>query len=157
MKTTDDMRPKRKPRKLKPRLPANMRDLGAKAIAKHRTRPIAPLVTVEGDEHAAHVASPYAPRDTDDWLALLYQASGTRPMSVMRHFIATLGALVKRHWDEKAHKWTPSEEELQTVIAMVNSMKPADEAQAAYSAMLAALYLSSIRMAKHTTGHCADA
>lgn len=142
----------------KPPLPANLRPLADKAIAKHRNRPVPPKVLVEGEEDCPpRIESPYAPEDDDAWRALLYQAFGTRSHSVATYFLQQLSDLCRRDWDEEARKWRPSEDELNAVISMVNSMKPRDEAQAAYAAQLCALHLSAMRMAQHTTTHYADA
>jgi hypothetical protein len=141
----------------KPRLPNHLRPLAEKATTRHKRRSVPPHILIEGQEGGPLAfASPYAKEDQDDWEALLFQAFGTRSIPVMRYFVGTLARLVASEWDERGSKWRPAQDELDAVIAMVNSMEPRNEAQAAYAAQLCALHLSALRLAKHTTTHYAD-
>lgn len=147
-----------KKRKVRPRMPPALRDLGEKAIARHNKRAVSPLVDFRiEDGYAPTPASPYAPRDQDAWEALLFEAFGTRSLPVMNYFLALLTEIVGQDWDADARKWNPSVPQMQTVISMVRSMKPADEAQAALCAQLCALHLSAMQLSKHTARQYSDA
>ena len=136
----------------KPRLPAHMRTRANVAIGKHEGRSIPPRIDVDGDDLDAWFACPYADEDQDAWNALLFEAFGTRSASVVSCFVRQLAQFVRRDWDQGAAKWKPSQDEFNTVLALVGAMKPRDEAQAAYAAQLAALHLAAMRLAKRVTG-----
>ena len=136
----------------KPRLPAPMRARANAAIHKHEGRAIPPRIDVDGDDFSAWFSSPYADEDQDAWQALLFEAFGTRSSSVVSCFVRQLAQFVQRDWDDRAGKWKPSQDEFNTVLALVGALKPRDEAQAAYAAQLAALHLAAMRLAKRVTG-----
>jgi hypothetical protein len=141
----------------KPPLPTNLRPLAEEAIARHMKRPVPPRILVEGGEgEPLSVESPYRGEDGEAWQALLFQAFGTRSISVAEYFIASLAEMVSRDWDEQARKWQPSQGEFDAMIALVSSLKPRNEAQAAYAAQLCALHLSAMRLARLTTAYCTD-
>jgi hypothetical protein len=138
-------------------MPKSLRPLADKAIARHMKRPLPPKINVEGEVGCEYTfSSPYAKEDGEAWEALLFQAFGTRRITVAQYFIGALVGLVKGVWDAEGHKWRPSQDEFDAIVAMVNSMQPRNEAQAAYAAQLCALHLSAMRLAKHTTTHHAD-
>ncbi|WP_395000547.1 hypothetical protein [Sphingomonas sp.] len=136
----------------KPRLPAPMRARANAAIRKHEGRSIPPRIDVDGNDIDAWFSSPYADEDQDAWNALLFEAFGTRSSSVVSCFVRQLAQFVRRDWDKDAAMWKPSQDEFNTVLALVGAMKPRDEAQAAFAAQLAALHLAAMRLAKRVTG-----
>jgi hypothetical protein len=141
----------------KPPLPKNLQPLAAKAKARHMKRPVPPKVMVQGEEgRPSSITSPYRKEDEDEWMALLFQAFGTRSIAVAKYFIGRLADLVRRDWDEEARKWKPSQDELDAMIAMVNALKPRNEAQAAYAAQLCTLHLSAMRLASTATSTYSD-
>jgi hypothetical protein len=141
----------------KPRMPDYLQPLAAKAKERHLKRPISPRVLVEGEEGGPLTfASPYAGADDEAWSAVIFEAFGTRSQSVMTHFVGSIARLISRDWDSTAHKWIPVQAELDAVLAIVNSTKPRNEAEAAAAVHLVILHLSIMQLAKRTTTHHAD-
>lgn len=136
----------------RPRMPANMAPFADEAVRKHSRRPLPPKVEMAGSEFAPVLLSPYAEEDQEPWLALLLQSFGTRSASVATCFLAQLSFLCRRDWDGDANQWKPSQEEFDAALAIVNSIKPRNEAQAALAAQLVALHFAAMRLAQRVTG-----
>jgi hypothetical protein len=131
-------------------------DGAAKAEARAFARPIPPGIMLEPagfDEE--HWTSPHS--DVDLWQLQLADAFGTRSRAVVITFMGQLQSLVSEsHWDEKAKQWRLDENELSAVLAMVNTVKPRDEIEAALAAQMVAVHLLTMKLAARALKYGAD-
>lgn len=118
----------------------------AKALARALKRPIPPGVTFEHDGEGYTLESPHNDRDLFD-LAIA-DAFGTRHVPSMRVFMAQLRDLCGTAYDHANEAWKPDETEMSAALAMVSSMRPEDEAQAALAAQMVATHWMAMRLAK---------
>ncbi len=147
-----------KPTKGKPRLADGMHDLADAARSELVARPCSPRILIErlGD-NSWRFSSPYDSADLPDWEALLFQAFGTRSSAIMNHFLSSFHSMVGDGvWNEKRRYWMPDQDEFDAVVAIVASLKPENEAQAAHAAQLAALHLSAMRLSRQATASNPD-
>lgn len=127
------------------------------AIAEHYTRPCAPRILIEKTSDGWQFACPYEAENQSRWEALLLQAFGTRSGAIMNHFLDVFTRLVgDGEWDEERHCWTPKQNDFDAMIAIVASLQPQNEAQAAYAAQLCALHLSAMKLGEQASKHYAD-
>ncbi|GAC1588358.1 MAG: hypothetical protein NVS3B5_21500 [Sphingomicrobium sp.] len=141
-------KPKRKRRARNRPAPAPELVAGlAKAEARAYARPFPPGIMLEPagfDEE--HWTSPHS--DLEIWKLQLADAFGTRSRAVITMFMAQLQALVgKSHWDDDARQWRLDENELSAALAIVNSVKPRDELEAALAAQMVAIHLMTMKVA----------
>ena len=54
--------------------------------------------------------------------------------------------------DEKAQAWRPNEDELQTALALVQSLAPRNEAEAALAAQAVAIHFATMKLAHNLAG-----
>lgn len=139
--------------KRKPAMPAKLRAKGEAAIERHQRRPIAPDVAMTAKDGEWSYGSPYSASDELAWCALLFEAFGTRQTSVANVFVNQLAQLCSSHWDEDAHAWRPDEQQLQTAIALVQSLAPKDVAQAALAAQAVAIHFATMKLAHSFIKH----
>ena len=137
----------------KPAMPAKLRERGAAAVVRHQGRPIAPEVEMTAAEGKWSYGSPYRPADELAWCALLYEAFGTRQRAVANVFVTQLAQLCSSTWDDEAQAWRPDEQQLQTAIALVQSLAPKDEAQAALAAQAVAIHFATMKLAHSVIKH----
>lgn len=129
------------------RLAAGLDRLGDEAIREMQRRPCAPRVLIQKTETGWDFVSPYRNEDKDRWTALLFQAFGTRHGPIMNHFMEVLTKfLPHNHWDEEGRFWFPDQGAFDAMIAIIHSLKPENEAQAAHAAQLVALHLVSMKL-----------
>lgn len=142
----------------KPLLPDGLDALADQALDRMRDRPCPPRVLIEKTEAGEwRFACPYAPEEEERWLALLFDALGTRSGGVVNHFLSTFTA-ISRHgeWDKGGRYWHPLQEDFDAVLAIVASLRPENEAQAAHAAQLAALNISAVKLAEQAAKSHAD-
>ena len=141
-------RPKRrrKVRKL-PDPPAELVAWGMGAEKRASKRPYPPNIILEPagfDEE--HWTSPHSDRDL--WTLQLAEAFGTRSSAVFVTFLHQLEALCgKSHWDETAKQWRLDEHEYSAALAIVNSLHPRNELEAAHAAQMVAIHLLTMKVA----------
>ena len=141
----------------KPRLADGLREMGEVAIAGMVQRPCAPRVLIERTNDGWRFACPYDSRDQEAWEGLLFQAFGTRSGAVMTHFLNSLQALVgDGWWDAKRNLWMPDQDQFDAMLAIIASLQPENEAQAAHAAQLCALHLSAMKLGKQASRSYAD-
>ena len=63
-------------------------------------------------------------------------------------FFEQLGALCGSTWSAEWEQWAANEGELRSLFAIVQSLKPRNEAEAAYAAQLAALHFTAMKLAR---------
>lgn len=141
-----DGKPKRE---RKPRLPAGLREIADAARAEHEGRSCAPRIKIEKTKKGWRFSCPYSDRDGPQWEALLFQAFGTRSGAIMDHFLEVFTELVgDGEWDDKRQTWLPKQGDFDAMIAIIHSLQPQNEAQAAHAAQLCALHLSAMKLGK---------
>lgn len=136
----------------RPVMPAKLRERARAATERHQGRPIAPDVHVTAEEGRWSYSNPYRAADELAWCALLFEAFGTRQRGVADVFVNHLARLCSAQWDETAQAWRPNEHELQTAIALVQSLAPRNEAEAALAAQAVAIHFATMKLAHHVAG-----
>jgi hypothetical protein len=114
-----------------------------------------PRIKISRGKHGWKFASPYGKLHDDQWYFLLLDAFGTKHAGVLDYFLNSICELVPAgdKWvaqDRRAY-WYPSEPEFNAVLAIVASMRPQNEAHAAYAAQLGALHLASMKLGRHAS------
>ena len=118
---------------------------GAEARAHARPCPPGIILEAAGFDNE-HWTSPH--RDPDLWGLQLADAFGTRSRAVISTFMAQLAALCREsHWDEEARQWRLDENEYSAALAMINSIKPKNEMEAALAAQMVAIHLLQMKVA----------
>lgn len=141
-------RPKRKRRYRKRPEPADeLRNWEAEAERRALERPYPPGVMLEPAGHdEEHWTSPHS--DQSLWTLQLADAFGTRSQAVIATFMQQLEALCRpSHWDEEAKQWRLDENQFSGALAIVNSVKPANELEAALAAQMVAIHLLTMKVA----------
>jgi hypothetical protein len=145
-----DMAPKkRRKRKVcnRPDPPQELRTWSTAAEKRAYARPYPPNIMLEPagfDEE--HWTSPH--NDVELWGLQLADAFGTRSRSVCNTFLHQLEALCgKNNWDEQAQQWRLDEHEFSAALAIINSLRPRNEMEAAHAAQMVAIHLLSMKMA----------
>ncbi len=91
-----------------------------------------------------HWTAPH--NDSGLWSLQLADAFGTRPRAVVATFMAQLEALcAPNHWDEEAKQWRLDENQFSAALAIVNSLKPRNEMEAALAAQMVAIHLLTMK------------
>ena len=117
----------------------------AKAEARAYARPFPPGIILEpAGFDKEHWTSPHS--DTGLWQLQLADALGTRSRAVIITFMAQLQALCgKSHFDDEARQWRLDENELSAALAMVATIKPRDEIEAALAAQMVAIHILTMK------------
>jgi hypothetical protein len=139
-------------------LPTGFEELGDTALAAMDARPAAPRICIERAKDGRwNFANPYSEEHGERWLAMLAGAFGTRSGGAINHFLDTLTKLVAPgSWDEKRQVWFPCEDDFQAALNIISSLRPENEAQAAYAAQLVALHMSAVKLGAQMSKSWAD-
>lgn len=141
-------KPKRKRRKRdRPEPTAELREWEKGAEQRALARPYPPGIMLEaaGFDKERWTA-PHA--DSDLWTLQLADAFGTRSRAVVATFLSQLEALCgQSHWDDEARQWRLDENQFSAALALVNSVKPRNELEAAQAAQLVAIHLLTMKVA----------
>lgn len=141
-------KPKRKRRaRNRPQPSAELQDWAGGAEVRASARPHPPGIILEaaGFDNE-HWTSPHS--DPDLWALQLSDAFGTRSRAVVSTFMTQLAALCRQsHWDDEARQWRLDENEYSAALAMVNSIKPKNEMEAALAAQMVAIHLLQMKVA----------
>lgn len=122
-------------------MPPQMRAQVESDKAALRKRRFAPIIEDGPDGWR----SPFA--DDDEWFAMLAAAFATRTTQVVEAFFDQLQNLCHVGvYDEKAQAWKIDASTFGQLLAIVDSLRPQNEAQAAYAAQLCALHLSAMKL-----------
>jgi len=87
------------------------------------------------------------PADWPEWSWMLIDAFGTRNVAIATTFLDHLLNLVSDQYEDRVQARVPNDGELQLLLGVVRSHRPANEAQAAQAAHVAAAYIISMRVA----------
>lgn len=142
-------KPKRKKRRRKARnRPEPSAELRSAELAMEKralARPHPPGVICEPagfDEE--HWTAPH--NDRDLWTLQLAEAFGTRSLAVINTFMQQLEKLCgKNIWDEEAYQWRLDEHEFSAAVAMVSTVRPKNEMEAALAAQMVAVHLMQMK------------
>jgi hypothetical protein len=137
----------------KPRMPARMKELGDKAIERHLRRPGTPPLEITLENGRWWFGSPFAAEDEDHWVALMFDAFGTRSQATFRTFMCQLAGLCSNDWNEADKAWHPSEDELVAAIQIVRSTRPRNEAEACLAAQMVAVHLMQMNLSAQALKH----
>lgn len=138
---------RRRRRRNRPEPAAELRAWEKAAEKRALARPFPPGIMLEPagfDEE--HWTSPH--NDPDLWHLQLADAFGTRSRAVIVTFMNQLEALCGRNfWDEATHQWRLDENTYSAALAIVNSVKPRNEMEAALAAQMVAIHLLAMKAA----------
>lgn len=150
-------KPKRKRRARKRPEPADeLRGWEKAAERRAFARPYPPGIMLEpagmDDEHWT---APHS--DSGLWTLQLADAFGTRSRAVIATFMRQLEALCgPDHWDDEARQWRIDENQFSAALAIVNSVKPRNEMEAALAAQMVAIHLLTMQVAARALRYDAD-
>jgi hypothetical protein len=135
-------------RKLRKQREAWPEMVAAKPALEKRTkaRPTHPMIMLEP---AGMDREHMVPLHNDERLhdLQLCEAFGTRSYAVINSFLSQLEDLCSdRWWDEEAQQWRLNEATFNTILALVGSLKPRNEMEAAFAAQMAAVHLLSMKV-----------
>lgn len=141
-------KPPRKRRKRdRPEPAAELADWGKGARKRANARPYPPGIMLEP---AGFDEEEWTPPHSDSelWSLQLADAFGTRSRAVIGTFLSQLEALCgKSHWDDDAKQWRLDENQFSAALALINSVKPRNEMEAALAAQMVAIHLLTMKVA----------
>jgi hypothetical protein len=147
-------KPRRKRRKRnRPEPAAELRDWETEADKRAHARSYPPGIMLEpaGFDHE-HWTSPH--NDDSLWTLQLADAFGTRSRAVISTFLGQLEALCgQSHWDDEAKQWRLDENQFSAALAIVNSVKPRNEMEAALAAQMVAIHLLTMKVSAFAIKH----
>jgi hypothetical protein len=134
----------------KPPMPEKLRPLAEDAIRRHQRRSAAPDIVTSPtrQDHHYHLSCPYREEDEGLWFALILECFGTRIAEVGQSFMRQLAALCPLVWYEGENESRVDEESLRQALAIVYSLKPRNEAEAALAAQLVAVHFATMKVGK---------
>ena len=141
-------KPKRRRRaRNRPEPDEELREWAKGAETRVYGRPHPPGIMLEpAGRGAEHWTSPH--NEPDLWGLQLADAFGTRSRAVISTFLAQLSELCgETHWDDEAKQWRLDENAYSAALAMVNSIKPRNEMEAALAAQMVAIHLMQMKVA----------
>lgn len=148
-KRLDVTEKQRRRRRAKARPPARneLVEWGVVAEKRAKSRPYPPgIMLVAAGFDKEHWTSPH--NDPDLWTLQLAEAFGTRSLAVISSFMGQLEKLCAQTiWDEEAHQWRLDENQFSTALAMVNTVKPKNEMEAALAAQMVAVHFLTMKVA----------
>lgn len=130
----------------KPELPEALKELGEQAIGRHHRRPATPELEITMENGRWWFGSPYSAENEDHWVALLFDAFGTRSQATFITFMRQLAALCSTDWNEAQGARHPNEYELVAAVQIVRSTKPRNEAEACLAAQMVAVHVMQMRL-----------
>lgn len=139
-------KPKRNRRKRnRPEPAAELRQWEEGAERRAYARPFPPGVMLEAaGKDKEHWTAPH--NDSGLWTLQLADAFGTRSRAVVATFMGQLEALcAPNHWDENTKQWRLDENQFSAALAIVNSVKPRNEMEAALAAQMVAIHFLTMK------------
>jgi len=126
-------------------MPDNVRALALAARARvQKLRTSAPLDEMKDAD--GPLACPYREEDWELWVCLLLDTFGTRNVSVAHTFMRQLGAMMPKVWDGEAQAHVIDVAQFQQALAIIHSLAPKNEAQAAIAVHCVALHLGTLKV-----------
>lgn len=150
-------KPRRKRRARKRPEPADeLREWEQGAERRTSARPYPPGVMLEAaGMNEEHWTAPHS--DPGLWTLQLADAFGTRSRAVISTFMTQLEALCgPTHWDDEARQWRLDENQFSAALAIVNSVKPRNEMEAALAAQMVAIHLLTMQVAARALRYDGD-
>lgn len=140
--------PRPRARRDRPDPPDELQAWAVDAQARLMKRPYPPNAILEpAGLDREHFTAPH--NDESLWTLQLADAFGTRSRAVLNTFVNQLHALCAgKVWDEDAKQWRIDESEFSSMLALVNSLRPKDEAQAMLAAQMVAVHLLNMKVAE---------
>lgn len=127
---------------------------GAERRASARPYPPGVMLEPAGMDEE-HWTAPH--NDPSLWTLQLAEAFGTRSRAVMATFMGQLEALcAPSHWDEEANQWRIDENQFSAALAIVNSVKPRNEIEAALAAQMVAIHLLTMKVSARAVKYEGD-
>jgi hypothetical protein len=130
----------------KSNMPEVLRELGERAIQRHKRRSATPQLRIATNDGKWWFGSPYRDEDEDHWVALLFDAFGTRSQATFRTFMTQLAGLCSTSWNKETDAWHPEEDELGASVQIVRSVRPRNEAEACLAAQMVAVHLMQMKL-----------
>jgi hypothetical protein len=137
----------------KPELTQVLKELGDQAIGRHMKRQATPALKITLEDGKWWFGSPYRDQDEDYWVALLFDAFGTRSQATFRTFMIQLSTLCSTVWDKQSEARHPDEDELIAAVQIVRSTKPRNEAEACLAAQMVAVHMMQMRVSATALRH----
>jgi len=131
----------------KPEMAQVLKELGEQAIGRHNRRLATPGLEITTENGKWWFGCPYRSEDEDHWVALLFDAFGTRSQATFRTFMVQLASLCSTAWDKGSEAWYPDEDELVAAVQIVRSAKPRNEAEACLAAQMVAVHVMQMKLA----------
>ena len=141
--------PRKRRRRNRPAPAKELRDMESAAEKRAWARPYPPSIILEpADGGGEHWTSPH--NDENLWALQLADAFGTRSQAVIVTFMTQLQALcTDRQFEQKTGLWRLDENEFSAAIALVNTIKPRNEMEAALAAQMVAIHLLTMKVTAH--------
>ena len=130
----------------KPKMTRVLKELGDAAIARLTKRRASPALEITTENGTWWFASPFADEDEERWIALMFDAFGTRSQATFRTFMVQLSELCSTEWDDAEGVWRPAEDDLVAAVQIVRSTKPRNEAEACLAAQMVAVHLMQMKV-----------
>jgi hypothetical protein len=130
-----------------------LRDWEDAAEKRAFARPYPPGIMLEAaGMNAENWTAPHD--DSSLWTLQLADVFGTRSQAVIATFLRQLEALCEQsHWDEEAKQWRLDEHQFSAALAVVNSVKPRNEMEAALAAQMVAIHLLTMKVSAYALKH----
>lgn len=146
--------PRRRRRKRnRPEPAAELRDWEGAADERAHARSYPPGIMLEPAGYGEEIWT--APHSDDSlWTLQLADAFGTRSRAVISTFLSQLEALCGHsHWDDEAKQWRLDENQFSAALAIVNSVQPRNEMEAALAAQMVAMHLLTMKVSAYAIKH----
>jgi hypothetical protein len=132
-------------------MPDKLRALALAAHARLQKRgthaPVGEILSRPEGVSRDYLASPYSPDDWELWVSLLLDTFGTRNLAVAHAFMCQLGDFCPEIFDGENRRFILNGELFQQALAIVRSLKPQNEAEAAIAVQAVAVHFCSMKVA----------
>jgi len=126
---------------------------GGKKIAAPQQRSPADFhIIVRSEEEGIKFTSPV--NQEDAWEQELQRALGTSSEAAMATFVFQLSDLCRTTFDHQHGHLVPNELELNSILAFIRGVNPANEMEAALAAEMVAIHLMQMRVSKAALRDC---
>ncbi len=135
-------------------MPDVLRPLAEDALKRLSKRGAAPeVVSLPEQGYFQNLSCPYREEDALLWTAMLLDCFGTRVQAVGQAFFRQLAALCPSAFYLGEDQLRRDEEAIRQALAIVHSLKPRNEAEAAQAAQFVALHLLTMKVGASVANH----
>ncbi|QNN65263.1 hypothetical protein H9L12_01020 [Sphingomonas rhizophila] len=127
-------------------MPDVLQGLATKATSRHYKRPATPELEIIIAEGGWTFKSPFDPQFDEAWVALMFDAFGTRSQATFRTFMNQLSSLCDTVWNDDIQGRHPVQDELVAAVQIVRSLQPRNEAEACLAAQMVAVHLMQLKL-----------